>query len=88
MSNTDDGPMIWVQDSAVIWGGIIIGIIRQNTSAALARRSVSATRNAKADPRTTETRVPNPAVTSECFSALSVDGWRSTSPASDRPTAP
>ncbi len=84
LRRTDDGPMIWVQDSAVICGGIIIGIMRQNTNAALARRFVNATRNANAAPSTSDTNVPNPAVTSECLSALKVEGCARTSAISAR----
>ena len=79
LSRTDEGPVICIQARAVICGGIIIGIIRQNTSAALARISVSATTKAKAAPMTMEINVPAPAVISECQSAVRVAGRVSTS---------
>ncbi len=56
------GPVSCTQLRAVICGGIIIGIMKQNTNAALARISVSATKKAKAPPIKREIIVPRPAV--------------------------
>ena len=86
--NTDEGPMICVQDRAVICGGIIIGIIRQKTSAPLRRRSVSATRKAKVPPINTEITVPKPAVISEWRRAERVAGLARTSVKNPRLRSP
>ena len=74
----EEGPANCIQASAVIWGGIIIGIIRQNTSAPLPRISLSATRKANPAPISTDRIVPPPAVISEWRIAVAVEGRAST----------
>ena len=79
-----DGPVSPIPESAVTWGGIIIGSMKRKPSTPLPRTSNSVSRTAKPPPRITAAIIPRKEVVSVLSVAFQSAGSASSCPASPR----